>query len=105
MHHEVTRLYSSPQGSLVEVELPKRPLDAPESLREWLWVTDQSVTTLRLLYTDDLLGVRSSREARLQLDGAHAHLAWPNGEQFILVASSVRTLPAKQHQLIHNHLN
>ncbi|WP_313024476.1 hypothetical protein [Pseudomonas lopnurensis] len=106
MHYEVTRLFSSPQGYLVEVGVPKRQPGAPEPLREWLWVTDRSVTSLRLLHTDeDLRGVRGFREARLQLDGPQAQLAWPNGEQLTLAASSMRALPAEQRQLIHNHLS
>ncbi|MGP3790535.1 hypothetical protein [Pseudomonas sp. B392_1p] len=106
MHYEVTRLFSSPQGYLVEVGLPRRQADAPEPIREWLWVTDQAVTSLRLLHTDDdLRGVRGFREARVQLDDQQAHLAWPNGEQLTLAASSMRALPAEQRQLIHNHLS
>ncbi|MCK2119861.1 hypothetical protein ACO0TC_19170 [Pseudomonas aeruginosa] len=106
MHYEVTRLFSSPLGYLVEVGLPRRQPDAPELLREWLWVTDQSVTSLRLLHTDeDLRGVRGFREARLQLDDTHAQLTWPNGDQFTLAANRKLALPAKQRQLIHNHLS
>lgn len=106
MHYEVTRLFSSPLGYLVEVELPKRQLNAPEPLREWLWVTDQSVTSLRLLHIDDeMRGARGLRKAHLQFDDQNAQLAWPNGNQFTLAASSMRALPAKQRQLIHNHLS
>lgn len=104
--YEVTRLFSSPQGYLVEIGLPKRQPDTPEPVREWLWVTDQSVTSLRLLHTDDdMRGVRSFREAHLRLDGAHVQLAWSNGEQFTLAASQMRALPAQYRQLIHNHLS
>lgn len=106
MHYEVTRLFSSPQGYLVEVGVPRRQPGPPEPLREWLWVTHQSVTSLRLLHIDDdLRGVRGFREARLRLDGANAQLAWPNGDQLTLAASSMKTLPAEQRQLIHNHLS
>ncbi|MCK2094564.1 hypothetical protein [Thauera aromatica] len=106
MHYEVTRLFSSPQGYLIEIGLAKRQPDTLEPVREWLWVTRQSVTSLRLLHTDDdMRGARSFREARLQLDGPHAQLAWPNGEQLTLAASPMHALPAEHRQLIHNHLS
>ncbi|MGK8436777.1 hypothetical protein ACRS3X_05375 [Ectopseudomonas hydrolytica] len=106
MHYEVTRLFSSLQGYLVEIGLPKRQPGAPEALREWLWVTNQSVTSLRLLHTDgELRRERGFREALLQLDGTRAQLKWPNGEQLTLAASTIRMLPVEQRQLIHNHLS
>ncbi|AXL70960.1 TPA: hypothetical protein L4F64_004434 [Pseudomonas aeruginosa] len=100
--YDILRLFTSPQGYLVEIGSPKRQPDAPEPVREWLWVTGQSVTSLQLLHTNDDM---RAREARLRLDGPHAQLAWPKGEQFTLTASSVQELPALQHQLIHNHLS
>jgi len=106
MHYEVMRLFSSPQGYLIEIGFSKRQPDTPNPVREWLWVTSQSVTSLRLLHTDDdMRGVRSFREARLLLDSAHAQLAWPHGEQFTLAASPMHALPAEHRQLIHNHLS
>ncbi|USR37610.1 hypothetical protein L1F06_012985 [Ectopseudomonas hydrolytica] len=102
MHYDVTRIFSSPQGYLVEIGSAKRQPDAPKPIREWLWVTEQSVTSLQLLHTNDDMRARA---ARLQLDGPHAQLAWPKGEQLTLTASSVQELPALQRQLIHNHLS
>lgn len=106
MHYDIMRLFSSLRGYLVEVGFPSRQPEAPEPLREWLWVTDQSVTNLRLLNTDDdLRGVQGFREACLQIDDQRAQLAWPNSEQFTLAASSMRALPAEQRQFIHSHLS
>lgn len=105
--YAVIRLFTSPQGYLVEIEHPRRLADTPEPDREWLWVTDRSVTSLRPLRGDgDTHCLRVFREARLQqLDGQHAELSWPNGERYALIASSMSALPAEQHQLIHNHLS
>lgn len=101
--YEVVHLFSSPQGHLVEVKHLDRQAD---TAHEWLWVTEQSVTTLRPRRGDgETRQVRTFREARLQLDGQRAELAWPNGQQLTLTASSMRTLPTLQHQLIHNHLS
>lgn len=100
--YEVIRLFTSPAGYLVEIEHPR-----PERGREWLWVTDRSVTSLRPLRGDGTTQcLRVFREARLQqLDGQHAELSWPNGERYALMVNSMPVLPAEQHQLIHNHLS
>lgn len=101
--YEVVHLFSSPQGHLIEIKHLDRQADCAH---EWLWVTEQSVTTLRPRHGDgETRQVRAFREARLQLDGQRAELAWPNGEQLALTASPMRALPTLQHQLIHNHLN
>jgi len=50
----------------------------PRATREWLWLTDRSVTDLRLLHAhDDTPQVRNFREAQLQLESIGAQLAWP----------------------------
>ncbi|MDG9757834.1 hypothetical protein N5E31_03535 [Pseudomonas chengduensis] len=96
--YEVVHLFSSPQGHLVEVKHLDRQAD---TAHEWLWVTEQSVTTLRPRHGDG----GTFREAHLQIDGQRAELAWPNGEQLALTASPMQALPTLQHQLIHNHLS
>ncbi|MGU1062179.1 hypothetical protein ACSEPQ_04805 [Pseudomonas aeruginosa] len=99
--YDILRLFTAPQGYLVEIEHPGR-----QATREWLWVTDHSVTSLRSLRTeDDTSQVCNFREAQLQFEGIRAHLEWPNGDRYPLMASSMPALPAKQHQLIHNHLS
>ncbi|MCY1379990.1 hypothetical protein D9M68_451400 [compost metagenome] len=105
--YEVIRLFTSPVGYLVEIEHPRHLIDTPETGREWLWVTDRSVTSLRPLRRDDATQCpRIFREAQLQqLDDQHAQLSWPNGERYTLIASAMPVLPAEQHQLIHNHLS
>jgi len=103
LSYEVVQLFTSPQGHLVEIRHLDRQAD---TAHEWLWVTEQSVTTLRPRHNDgETRQVRTFREARLQLDGQRAELTWFNDEQFALAVSSVRTLPAEQRQLIHNHLS
>lgn len=99
--YDILRLFTSPQGYLVEIQQA-----APAAAREWLWVTDCSVTSLRALHTEsDTPQVRYFREAQLQLDGIRAQLVWPNGDCQALMACSMPALPAAQHQLIHNHLS
>ncbi|HBN9632375.1 TPA: hypothetical protein L4Q87_000432 [Pseudomonas aeruginosa] len=99
--YDILRLFTSPQGYLVEIQQA-----APAAAREWLWVTDCSVTSLRALNTEsDTPQVRHFREAQLQLDGIRAQLVWPNGDCQALMACSMPALPAAQHQLIHNHLS
>lgn len=106
LSYEVVQLFTSPQGHLVEIKLLDRQDDRPEPAHEWLWVTEQSVTTLRPRHGDgETRQVWTFREARLQLDDQRAKLAWSNGEQFALTASPMRALPTLQHQLIHNHLS
>jgi hypothetical protein len=106
LSYEVVQLFTSPQGHLVEIKLLDRQDDRPQPTHEWLWVTSQSVTTLRPRHSDDeTRQVRTFREARLQLDGQRAELTWFNDEQFALTASPMRALPTLQHQLIHNHLS
>lgn len=101
--YEVVHLFSSAQGHLVEIKHLDRQADTAQ---EWLWVTDQSVTTLRPRHGDgEPRQVRAFREARLQLDGQRAELAWPNGQQLTLTAIPMWALPTLQHQLIHNHLS
>ncbi len=99
--YDILRLFTSPQGYLVEIQQA-----APAAAREWLWVTDCSVTSLRALNTEgDTPQVRHFREAQLQLDGIRAQLVWPNRDCQALMACSMPALPAAQHQLIHNHLS
>jgi hypothetical protein len=106
LSYEVVQLFASPQGHLVEIKLLDRQDDRPEPAHEWLWVTEQSVTTLRPRHSDgETRQVRTFREAHLQLDGQRAELTWFNDEQFALTASPMRALPTLQHQLIHNHLS
>lgn len=106
LSYEVVHLFTSPQGHLVEIKLLDRQADKLQPTHEWLWVTDQSVTTLRLRHSDgETQQVRTFREARLRLDGQCTELTWRNGERFALAVSSVLALPALQYQLIHNHLS
>lgn len=103
LSYEVVQLFTSPRGHLVEIKHLGRQAD---TAHEWLWVTEQSVTTLRPRHGDgETRQVRSFREARLLLDGQRAELTWLNNEQFALAANPLRTLPAEQRQLIHNHLS
>ncbi|UZZ09439.1 hypothetical protein NDO41_18830 [Ectopseudomonas mendocina] len=102
--YQVVRLFTSPEGHLVEINCRRRQAGTSQPSHEWLWVTDQSVTTLRPRQSaGEAQQVRIFREARLQLDDQHAELAWTNGQQLSLTAST--TLPSEQHQLIHNHLS
>lgn len=104
--YEVVHLFTSPQGHLVEIKLLDRHADKLRPSHEWLWVTDQSVTTLRPRHSDgETRQVRTFREARLRLDGQRTELTWFNGERLALAVSSVLALPTLQHQLIHNHLS
>lgn len=104
--YDILRLFTSPQGYLVEIEHPGRRATPTQAAREWLWVTDRSVTSLRPLHAGgDTPQVRNFREAQLQLEGMRAQLAWPNGDLDALMACSMPALPAAQHQLIHNHLS
>lgn len=104
--YDILRLFISPQGYLVEIQHRAGQAAAAQAAREWLWVTDRSVTSLRALPTDsDTPQVRHFREAQLQLEGMHAQLVWPNGDCHALMACSMPALPAAQHQLIHNHLS
>ena len=104
--YDILRLFTSPQGYLVEIEHPGNQATPTQITREWLWVTDRSVTSLRPLHThDDTPQVRNFREAQLQLEGIHAQLGWPNGDRYTLLVCSMPALPAAQHQLIHNHLS
>jgi len=106
LSYEVVQLFTSPQGHLVEIKLLDRQADKREPDHEWLWVTEQSVTSLRPRHSDDeTRQVRTFREARLELDGQCAELSWPNGDRSVLMASSMPALPAEQRQLIHNHLS
>ena len=106
LSYEVIHLFTSPQGHLVEIKLLDRHADKPQPTLEWLWVTDQSVTTLRPRHSDgETRQVRTFREARLRLDGQRTELTWFNGERFALAVNSELALPALQHQLIHNHLS
>jgi hypothetical protein len=106
LSYEVVQLFTSPQGHLVEIKLLDRHADKPQPTHEWLWVTEQSVTTLRPRPSDDeTRQVRTFREARLRLDGQRTELTWFNGERLALAVSSVLALPTLQHQLIHNHLS
>lgn len=73
--YDILRLFTSPQGYLVEIQHRAGQAVAAQAAREWLWVTDRSVTSLRALHTgDDTPQVRHFREARLQLDGMCAQL-------------------------------
>lgn len=102
--YDILRLFTSPQGYLVEIQHLAGQA-AAAAAREWMWVTDRSVTSLRPLNTEgDTPQVRHFREARLQLDGIRAQLVWSNGDCQALMACSMPALPAAQHQLIHNHL-
>ena len=104
--YDILRLFTSPQGHLVEIQHPVGQAAAAATAREWLWVTDRSVTRLRALNTEsDTPQVRHFREAQLQLDGMHAQLVWHNGDCQALMACSMPALPATQHQRIHNHLS
>ncbi|EWH28561.1 hypothetical protein IPC881_07335 [Pseudomonas aeruginosa] len=104
--YDILRLFTSAQGYLVEIEHLARQVAAAPATREWLWVTDRSVTSLRALQTEgDTPQVRYFREAQLQLDGVRAQLVWPNGDCQALMACSMPALPNAQHQLIHNHLS
>lgn len=102
--YDILRLFTSPQGYLVEIQ-HLTTASAP-TVREWLWITDRSVTSLRSLPADrDTPQLQQFREAQLQLDGMHAQLVWHNGDCQALTACSMPALPAAQHQLIHNHLS
>ncbi|MBA1201092.1 hypothetical protein G7009_04755 [Pseudomonas capeferrum] len=92
--YDILRLFTSTQGYLVEIRhLIGRASTA--AVCEWLWVTDRSVTSQRPLNTEsDTPQVRHFREARLQLDGMHAQLVWPNGDCQALMACSMPALPA-----------
>lgn len=104
--YDILRLFTSAQGYLVEIEHLAGQAAAAQAAREWLWVTDRSVTSLRALHTEGATPqVRHFREAQLQLDGIRAQLVWPNGDCQALMACSMPALPAAQHQLIHNHLS
>ncbi|MDH0639281.1 MULTISPECIES: hypothetical protein [Pseudomonas] len=104
--YDILRLFTSPQGYLVEIQHRAGQAAAAAAAREWLWVTDRSVTSLRTLPAKcDTPQVRHFREARLQLDGMRAQLVWPNGDCQTLMVCSMPALPAEQHQLIHNHLS
>lgn len=50
--YEVIRLFTSPQGYLAEIEHPRHLTDTPAPEREWFWITDRSVTSLRPLRGD-----------------------------------------------------
>ena len=102
--YDILRLFTSAQGYLVEIQHLAAATTAAE--REWLWVTDRSVTSLRPLPADsDTPQLQQFREAQLQLEGMHAQLMWHNGDCQALMACSMPALPAAQHQLIHNHLS
>jgi hypothetical protein len=102
--YDILRLFTSPQGYLVEIQHRAGQSAAAAAAREWLWVTDRSVTSLRALPEErDSPQVRHFREAQLQLDGIRAQLVWPNGDCQALMVCSMPALPAAQHQLIHNH--
>ncbi|HBX55747.1 MAG TPA: hypothetical protein DEH10_10230 [Pseudomonas sp.] len=104
--YDILRLFTSAQGYLVEIEHLAGQAAAAPAAREWLWVTDRSVTSLRALHTEsDTPQVHHFREAQLQLEGIRAQLMWPNGDRQALMACSMPALPATQHQLIHNHLS
>ena len=89
LSYEVVHLFTSPHGHLVEIKLLDRQDNRPEPAHEWLWVTEQSVTTLHPRPSDG-----ETRQGRTF-----------NDEQFALTASPMRALPTLQHQLIHNHLS
>lgn len=104
--YDILRLFTSPQGYLVEIQHLAGQAAAAQATREWLWVTDRSVTSLRPLPADrDTPQLQQFREAQLQLEGMHAQLMWHNGDCQALMACSMPALPAAQHQLIHNHLS
>jgi hypothetical protein len=104
--YDILHLFTSAQGYLVEIQHSTGQAAAAQAAREWLWVTDRSVTSLRALHTTgDTPQVRHFREAQLQLDGIRAQLVWHNGDCQALMACSMPALPAAQHQLIHNHLS
>lgn len=104
--YDILRLFTSPRGYLVEIQHRAGQAAAAQAAREWLWVTDRAVTSLRVLNTEsDTPQVRHFREAQLQLKGIRAQLVWPNGDCHALMACSMPALPAAQHQLIHNHLS
>ncbi|MCF6751920.1 hypothetical protein L3X16_04515 [Pseudomonas stutzeri] len=104
--YDILRLFTSAQGYLVEIEHPGCQAAAAQAAREWLWVTDRSVTSLRALPAEgDTPQVHHFREAQLQLEGVRTQLVWPNGDCYALMACSMPALPAAQHQLIHNHLS
>lgn len=104
--YDILRLFTSPLGYLVEIQHLAGQAASAAAAREWLWVTDRAVTSLRVLNTEsDTPQVRHFREAQLQLDGIRAQLVWPNGDCQALMACSMPALPAAQHQLIHNHLS
>ncbi|HIE4272014.1 TPA: hypothetical protein ACXM68_001158 [Pseudomonas aeruginosa] len=102
--YDILRLFTSAQGYLAEIQHLTAATTAVE--REWLWITDRSVTSLRPLPADrDTPQLQPFREAQLQLESMHAQLVWHNGECQTLMACSIPALPAEQHQLIHNHLS
>lgn len=102
----ILRLFTSPQGYLVEIQYMDGQAATTQGTREWLWITDRSVTSLRPLPADrDTPQLQQFREAKLQLEGMHAQLVWHNGDCQALMACSIPALPAAQHQLIHNHLS
>ncbi|WP_256217912.1 hypothetical protein [Pseudomonas sp. EGD-AK9] len=104
--YAILRLFTSPQGYLVEIQHRAGQATAAPAAREWLWVTDRSVTSLRTLHgAGNTPQVHHFREAQLQLDGVRAQLVWHNGDCQALMACSMPALPAAQHQLIHNHLS
>lgn len=104
--YDILRLFTSAQGYLIEIQHRAGQAAAAAAVREWLWVTDRSVTSLRALHTvGDTPQVRYFREAQLQLDGIRAQLVWPNGDCHALMACSMPALPNAQYQLIHNHLS
>lgn len=104
--YDILRLFTSAQGYLVEIQHLGGQAAAAQAGREWLWVTDRSVTSLHARNTvGDTPQVRYFREAQLQLEGVRAQLVWPNGDRQALMVCSMPELPAAQHRLIHNHLS
>ena len=104
--YDILRLFTSAQGYLIEIQHRAGQAASAPAAREWLWVTDRSVTSLRSLHREGATPqVRYFREAQLQLEGVRAQLVWPNGDRQALMACSMPALPAEQHQLIHNHLS
>lgn len=105
--YETLHLFRSSHGHLLEIRRLDLPHDsAGHRIRQWLWVTDRTVSTLKFIgRVDSPKHTLSFRECRLSFDANGGELVWCDGDAVFLTPEPYREPDALRKRLIHNHLN
>jgi hypothetical protein len=105
--YETLHFFRSPQGQLLEIKRLDQP-ESPGANRAylWLWVTERTVASLKLLDSrTDLRQTRHFREAQLSFDEQGGELSWHDGRVIALTNEHGKEPDALRKRLIRNHLS